>query len=119
MSVSLNWQPILGGLLLVAGAAFAAFQWWRARPTVQQAAQTARPSATDQWLKRIDGQQSLRKRAADEPAPPGAVEWVEDICGVIEGAPDSLILSVLKKGGSRESALIAERETRKPSEPTA
>ena len=102
MSVSLNWQPIVGGLLLIAGAVFAGFQWWRSRPAVQQAKSA-----------------SQRKRAADEAAPPGAVEWVEDICGVIQGAPDFLILSVLKKGGSRESALIAERETRKPTEPTA
>lgn len=119
MSVSLNWQPTIGGLLLIAGAVFAGVQWWRSRPRSPRDWLDPKPSSTEEWLKRIDGEKPPRKRAADEPAPIGAVEWVEDICGVIQGAPDSLILSVLKKGGSRESALIAERETRKPAEPKA
>ena len=119
-TVSINWQPIVGGLLLVIGAVVAAVQWWRSR---LQAAQTAKPATPeldnvfDIDAKKQDSKP--KKRRADDPAPLGAVDWVADVCGAIDGAPAELILGVLKDGGSRESALIAERNSRKPPEPAA
>ena len=105
MSVSINWQPIAGAVLLIAGVVLCAVQVWRSR---SQAAQTAsvRDISVD------------KKRRADDPAPAGAVDWVADVCGAIDGAPAELILGVLKAGGSRESALIAERNSRKAAEPS-
>ena len=100
MSVSLNWQPIVGGLLLIAGAVFAGVQWWRSRPTGQQGAQTSNPSQS-------------QKRSADEPAPPGAVQWVNDIMLAMGAAKAESVLSALADGATRDQARmrrIAELE---------
>lgn len=107
MGVSLNWQPIVGGLLLIAGAVFAAVQWWRSRPVHQQAAQTGKPAQS-------------QKRSADEPAPPGAVQWVNDIMLAMGDAKAESVLSALADGATRDQARmlrIAELEGK--TEPTA
>ena len=120
MSVSINWQPIAGAVLLLAGVVFFAVQWFRNRPHAAQTAKPATPELDNVFEIDAKKQDSTpKKRRADDPAPPGAVDWVSDVCGAIEGAPAELILGVLKDGGSRESALIAERNSRKPAEPAA
>ena len=89
MSVSINWQPILGGLLLVAGAVFAAFQWWRSRQA-SHAAGKPQP-----------------KRRADEPPPSGAVAWVLDICEAMGTAKAESVLAALTSGATRDQARMA------------
>ena len=120
MSISINWQPIAGAVILLAGVVFGVVQWWRNRHHAAQTAKPATPELDNAFqidAKKQDGK--LKKRRADDPAPAGAVDWVTDVCGAIDGAPAALILDVLKAGGSRESALIAERNSRKAAEPTA
>lgn len=90
MGVSLNWQPVIGGLLLIAGAVFAGVQWWRSRPAVQQVAQTSKPEKPG--------------RSADAPAPAGAVEYIKDIEGALLGAPADMILECVRSGLSRDAA---------------
>lgn len=113
MSVSLNWQPIVGGLLLIAGAVFAGVQWWRSRP-----------QSPRDWLDsktQTDGKPSQsQKRSADEPAPPGAVQWVNDIMLAMGSAKAESVLSALADGATRDQARmlrIAELEGK--TEPTA
>jgi hypothetical protein len=107
VNVSLNWQPIVGGLLLAVGAVVAGVQWWRSRP---HAAQTAKPAKGES-----------QKRSADEPAPPGAVQWVNDIIVAMGAAKADSVLAALADGATRDKARmlrIAELEG-KPAEPTA
>jgi len=141
MTTAIQWgfvfeiaRQVVGGIVLLVGVCWAVAKFWTSR---SHAAQTDQPvvappvpkplqprKITDDLQTWDDADQkppvSPRKRRADDPAPPGAVEWVADVCGAIDGAPADLILGVLKAGGSRESALIAERESRKPApEPAA
>jgi len=46
-------------------------------------------------------------RGADDPAPPGAIEWVEDICIAMGSAPSTSILNSLRAGQSRDQARAA------------
>jgi len=100
MSVELNWQPILGGLLVAGGAAWAAFQAWRARPVrpiswpANEAMPTVAPDAPPQ-------------RSADESAPPGAQEWVRDITAAMGDASAESKLTALRDGLTRDQARMA------------
>ena len=89
MSVSINWQPIIGGLLLFPGVALAWFQWWRSRQASQ---------ATGK---------SQPKRKADEPPPSGAVAWVLDICEAMGTAKAESVLAALTSGSTRDQARMA------------
>ena len=103
MTVSLNWQPILGALLLIAGAAFGGVQWWRSRLV-----SPGKPSQS-------------QTRSADAPAPPGAVQWVADIKLAMGAAKAESVLAALIDGATRDQARmlrIAELEG-KPTEPAA
>jgi len=102
MTVSLNWQPILGAVLLIAGAIFGGVQWWRSRPASLQPSQS-------------------QKRSADAPAPPGAVQWVNDIMLAMGAAKADSVLAALADGATRDQARmmrISELES-KSAEPSA
>jgi len=85
--VSINWQFVAASILLAGGAGGTLFflgKWiygFFTRTTV-----------------------GVKVRGADELAPPGAVEWVEDICGAMGLAPAETMLSSLKAGQSRDQA---------------
>jgi len=103
MSVSINWQPIIGGILIAGGAIWAAVQAWRARPV--KAAKLVHPIAPD----------APSHRSADEPPPPGAQEWVIDIHSAMGDASEESVLACLRDGSTRDQARmarIAELEAR-------
>jgi len=103
MSVSINWQPILGGILIAGGAIWAAVQAWRSRPV--KAPNPGRPVEPD----------DPSHRSADEPPPPGAQEWVIDIHSAMGDASEESVLACLRNGATRDQARmarIAELEAR-------
>jgi len=103
MSVSINWQPIIGGILIAGGAIWAAVQAWRSRPV--KAANPGRPVEPD----------DPSHRSADEPPPPGAQDWVNDIAAAMGDASAESKLTALRDGLTRDQARmarIAELEAR-------
>jgi hypothetical protein len=101
MTVSLNWQPILGAVLLIAGAIVGGVQWWRSRSASPQPSQAL-------------------TRSADAPAPPGAVQWVADIRSAMGAAMAESVLAALADGATRDQArMLRIAELEKPAEPAA
>ena len=100
MSIEINWQPVLGGLLIVGGAVWAAFQAWRSRPA--KPVQTKIVVEPDGTISPVPPQ-----RSADEPSPPGAVEWVQDIVKAMGSADPAFKLVQLESGSSRDTAKAA------------
>jgi hypothetical protein len=97
--ISIDWQSVIAYLLLSAsglgGIGYAAHAAW----TKFRSLKPAEP----------------KQRAADEPAPPGAVEWVQDIDAAMGDAPDTSKLAALKAGATRDTARslrIAELEAK-------
>jgi hypothetical protein len=86
--VEINWQAVFGLLLIAAGGGWAGWQWWSGRrgETAPQATVT---------------------RLADEPPPPGAVEWVQDIQSAMGDASAESILTCLEDGATRDEARSA------------
>ena len=85
--VSINWQFVIASILLAGGAGGTLFLLGR--------------QVYSFFTKTTAG---AKVRGADDPAPPGAVEWVEDICGAMGSAPAGTMLSSLKAGQSRDQA---------------
>ncbi len=99
MSVSVNWQPIVGGFIVAVGFVVAvvfAVQWWRNRP------QTARMDAI-----KPDPKLQADARKADELPPAGSVPWVLDIVKAMGSAKAESVLDCLKKGATRDQARMA------------
>lgn len=97
--ISIDWQQLIAYLLLggstLGGIAYGGKAAWNKFRT----AKPATPS----------------ERSADEPAPPGAIEWVEDICTAMGSAPPETMLKALKVGSSRDNARalrVAELEAK-------
>ena len=108
MSVELNWQPILGVLLVAGGAAWAAFQTWQSR--AMKPVQTKIVAKPDGTISPVPPQ-----RSADEPSPPGAQEWVQDIAAAMGDASAESKLTALRDGLTRDQARtlrIAELEAK-------
>jgi hypothetical protein len=106
MSISINWQPILGVILILVGigwSAVQAWQTWRSRPVRP----ISRPAKTD-------AQPSVPpQRSADEGPPPGAQEWVVDIAEAMGIATAETKLTALRGRMTRDQARelrIAELE---------
>ena len=102
--IHFDWQQILGWLFLggsgiagVAGLVYGLNEWrklrWRGPSNIQAAI-----------------------RSADDPAPAGAKEWVEDIATAMSGASADSVLKALRDGATRDDARsrrIAELEAAK------
>jgi len=96
--VSINWQFVAASILLAGGAGGTLF-------------------LLGQYLYGLFSKPSIRVkvRDADDPAPPGAVDWVEDIHKAMGSAPATTILTSLKAGQSRDQARAARiAELQKP-----
>ena len=86
--ISIDWQQLIAYLLLAAsGLGSIAYggkiAWSKFR--------TSKPKTAD-------------ARSADEPAPPGAVEWVADICEAMGDASAESKLAALTVGSTRDNA---------------
>ena len=86
--ISIDWQQLIAYLLLggsaLGGIAYGGkIAWSKFR--------TAKPA-------------SPSERSADEPAPPGAVEWVADICEAMGDASAESKLAALTVGSTRDNA---------------
>ena len=86
--ISIDWQQIIGAVLFGASAIGGIVYGGKVAWTKFRTAKPAEPS----------------ERLADEPAPPGAVEWVADICDAMGNAPDSTKLGALLAGSTRDHA---------------
>ena len=86
--VQVNWQAVFGILLIVSGGGWSAYQWWAGKRTANP------PEATV-------------TRSADEPPPPGAIEWVNDIYAAMGEASAESILTCLAGGATRDEARSA------------
>jgi hypothetical protein len=99
--ISIDWQSILAYLLLgVSGIGGIGWGVKAAWPKIK----ALKPKPSGEVT-----------RAADEPAPPGAVEWAVDICEAMGTAPDSSKLAALLAGSTRDHARalrIAELEAK-------
>jgi len=86
--ISANWSQIAGAVLIVVSALGG----------IVYGAKVA-------WTKFHDRKPAGETpRAADEPAPDGAVEWAKDICEAMGTAPDSSKLAALLAGSTRDHA---------------
>jgi hypothetical protein len=97
--ISIDWQSVLAYLLLggsgIGGIGYAGHAAWKKLRSLKPA--------------------EPKLRAADEPAPSGAVEWVTDIVAAMGDAPDTSKLAALKAGATRDTARslrIAELEAK-------
>jgi len=86
--ISIDWPQVIGAILIslsgLGGLAWGGKVAW----TKFRTAKPLDPS----------------ERLADEPAPPGAVAWVADICDAMGNAPDSTKLGALLAGSTRDHA---------------
>lgn len=89
--ISIDWQQVIGAVILAASALGGIAYAGRAAWTKFRTAKPATPADSSE-------------RSADEPAPPGAVEWVADICDAMGNAPDSTKLGALLAGSTRDHA---------------
>ena len=99
--ISIDWQSILAYLLLsvsgLGGIAWGGKTAWAKLKT---------------FAPKPEGEVT---RAADEPAPVGAVEWLEDMWGAMGDASDTSKVEAAKAGCSRDQACmrrIAELEAK-------
>lgn len=108
-AISVNWSAIAGtGLIVVGGMASIAYAlaWYMNRektvkpvvPSPEKSVVTV--TATD--LKQITAKPV--KRGADDPPPPGAVAWVEDIVDAMSAAEPQSKLEALLASSSRNMA---------------
>ena len=86
--ISIDWLQVIGAILIsVSGLGGLAWggkaAWTKFR--------TATPKTADD-------------RSADEPAPPGAIEWVSDICDAMGSATAESKLKALLVGSTRDNA---------------
>jgi len=93
--ISINWQQIIAYLLLslsgLGGIAYGGkIAWTKFR--------TAKPGVS----KSVESEGT--SRAADEPAPAGAIEWVNDICEAMGAASAETKLKALVAGSTRDNA---------------
>ena len=114
MSISVNWQPIIGGILIAGGAIWAAVQAWRSQKTWRsgEVKPISRPTKADVHPAIPD---APAQRSADEGPPPGAQEWVVDIAAAMGDASAESKLTALRDGLTRDQARmsrIAELEAR-------
>lgn len=96
--IQIDWQQIIAYLLL-GGSGIGGLIW----------------GGRVAWTKFRSGKPATTERSADEFAPPGAVEWVNDICKGMSGASADTILTSLQNGHSRAVAMrvrIAELEAK-------
>jgi len=86
--ISIDWQQVIGSILIggsgLGGAIWAAIVGWKKFRPVKSGDETLRP--------------------ADEPAPAGAVEWVNDICEAMGAASAESKLKALLVGSTRDNA---------------
>jgi hypothetical protein len=86
--VSIDWPQVIGAIL-IAVSGLGALAWgakaaWERFRVAQPAGET--------------------QRAADEPAPDGAVDWVSDICEAMGSATAESKLKALLVGSTRDKA---------------
>lgn len=96
--IQIDWQQILGWLFL-GGSGIGGLIW----------------GGKAAWTKFCSGKPAESRRAADEPAPEGAVDWAVDICEAMGQAPDSSKLKAILDGATRDQARmlrIAELEAK-------
>jgi len=86
--VSIDWPQVIGAILIaisgLGGLAWGAKTAWARFRAAQPAGET--------------------QRAADEPAPDGAVEWVSDICEAMGAASPQSKLDAILSGCTRDKA---------------
>jgi hypothetical protein len=86
--VSIDWPQVIGAIL-IAVSGLGGLVW----------------GGKAAWARfRVAKPAGETQRAADEPAPDGAVEWVSDICQAMGSAPDSSKLAALLAGATRDHA---------------
>jgi hypothetical protein len=86
--VSIDWPQVIGAIL-IAVSGFGGLAW----------------GGKAAWARfRVAKPAGETQRAADEPAPDGAVEWVSDICEAMGEASAESKLTVIRAGSSRDQA---------------
>jgi hypothetical protein len=117
--VTIDWSFVgvvltsLGGIGTVAWGAFMLPSILRHIKAVQSVTADVVPVKTVTLDVKSDSPLAVVPRGADQIAPPGAVEWVLDICSAMSMAEPGTILESLKVGESRDQARtrrIAELE---------
>lgn len=96
--IQIDWQQIIAYLLL-GGSGIGGLIW----------------GGKAALAKFRSGNGDVKARKADDPAPFGAVEWVEDITAAMSGASADTILRSLRNGHSRDVAMgvrISELEAK-------
>ena len=98
--ISVNWQWLAGigliGVSLIALLIWAgpALMLWAADRLWSPANRSQEPAKPDQPA----------ERGADEPPPPGAVAWVNDIATAMSAAASEDVLAALEMGATRDKA---------------
>lgn len=112
-AVTVNWIPILGiGLIvvgLIGGAIVGGLVWYSKRsssPVKEPVKIPAKPVVSVTTLDGIFPEKIPAKRGADDPAPPGAIEWVQDIVDAMSAAGAPSKLEALLAGSSRNMAQL-------------
>lgn len=117
--VTIDWSFVgvvltsLGGIGTVAWGAFMLPSILRHIKAVQSVTADVAQIKTVTLDVKSDSPLAVVPRGADQNAPPGAVEWVLDICSAMSMAEPGTILESLKVGESRDQARtrrIAELE---------
>ena len=117
--VTIDWSFVgvvlssLGGIGTVAWGAFMLPSILRHIKAVQSVTADVAQIKTVTLDVKSDKPLAVVPRGADQNAPPGAVEWVLDICSAMSMAEPGTILESLKVGESRDQARtrrIAELE---------
>ena len=85
--IAIDWQQIIAYLLL-GGSGIGGLIW----------------GGKVAWTKFRSGKPASSERSADDPAPDGAVEWVEDIVVAMGEASAESVLRALRDGASRDDA---------------
>ena len=98
--ISVNWQWVAGigliGVSLIALLIWAgpALLMWAADKLWSPANRSDAPAEPEQPA----------ERGADEPPPPGAVAWVNDIANAMSAAASEDVLAALEMGATRDKA---------------
>lgn len=126
--VSIDWSTA-AGVLLVGGGAITGVvavllalvkNWASIKKRLTFKSVVSIPTASQKTQEaplEVANDMAIKKRGADEPAPPGAIKWVQDIREAMGSAKAESILASLTAGESRDQARsrrIAELEVVAP-----
>ena len=123
--VSIDWPVVMGVLLTLLGGlgtAGGGAWWWFKRAKTPVSPKPATVPVVTRFTNTVDTEPVSDVRGADDPAPPGAVAWVQDIVAAMGAAKADSILPALVAGESRDIARarrIGELEGKKAASPVS